>query len=254
MRFDVHKVRTYLVNELQDAPIVAEVSHDGTDVIVLTTTAGQQVIIHLIERLMSINEIRDTLLENNAAGRHTLFVLWADMLLPPEKRLYIPDDWMDVLYTLYNGKIYGYDTYAQYVSVFPVYFERQPGRVERFIRYGDTINPAKLHTEYIHMQTQHFNGYFRVADFESVQRDKEKGQRQTSNHASTSSERNPMSVYYAVLKVAMDADKETIRASYRRLARLHHPDLDSSPDATARMQQINEAYDRIMRQFDDETG
>ncbi|MBZ0288688.1 MAG: DnaJ domain-containing protein [Anaerolineae bacterium] len=251
MRFDVHKVRTYLINELQDAPVVKRVAHDGTDVMIIDMANGQQVIIQVIERLMSISDIESTLKENNAAGRHTLFILWADMLLPQEKRLYIPDDWMEVLYTLYNGKIYGYDTYAQYVGVFPVYFERQPGRVERFIRYGDSVDPARLHTDYIHVQTQFFSGYFRVADFEPRQ-----SKRESAQHAyeSTPTERNSMSAFYAVLKIAQDSDKASIRAAYRRLARQHHPDLNSSPEATARMQQINEAYDRIMRQFGDEAG
>jgi hypothetical protein len=157
---------------------------------------------------------------------------------------------------LYDGKIYGYDTYGQYVGVFPVYFERQPGQYERYIRYGDTIDAAKLHLDYVQVQTQHLSGYWRVADFEGKKVHKHAGGSTSSrsNYSATSSERNSMSVFYSVLTIAQDADKATIRAAYRRLAREHHPDLNQSPDSTAKMQAINEAYERIMRQFGDEAG
>lgn len=48
--------------------------------------------------------------------------------------------------------------------------------------------------------------------------------------------------YYKVLQVDPSAEQEIITAAYRRLALKHHPDIDTSPDATHRMQAINEAY------------
>lgn len=48
--------------------------------------------------------------------------------------------------------------------------------------------------------------------------------------------------YYAILQVHPSAEPEVIEAAYRRLAAKYHPDVNPSPDATARMQQINEAH------------
>jgi molecular chaperone DnaJ len=49
--------------------------------------------------------------------------------------------------------------------------------------------------------------------------------------------------YYAALGVARDAEIDAIRSAYRRLALSHHPDRHKEdPDATARFQQIAEAY------------
>lgn len=48
--------------------------------------------------------------------------------------------------------------------------------------------------------------------------------------------------YYATLQVHPKAEPEIIDAAYRRLAAKYHPDVNPGPDATARMQQINEAY------------
>lgn len=48
--------------------------------------------------------------------------------------------------------------------------------------------------------------------------------------------------YYAVLGVARDADADTIRKAYRKLARQHHPDMSKAPEAEARFKEVAEAY------------
>ena len=47
---------------------------------------------------------------------------------------------------------------------------------------------------------------------------------------------------YSILGVPRTASPGEIRAAYRRLARLYHPDLNSGSEAETRMQQINDAY------------
>jgi curved DNA-binding protein len=49
--------------------------------------------------------------------------------------------------------------------------------------------------------------------------------------------------YYEVLGVPRDADQDTIRRSYRKLARKYHPDLNSESDAEERFKQLGEAYE-----------
>jgi DnaJ-like protein len=51
--------------------------------------------------------------------------------------------------------------------------------------------------------------------------------------------------HYTVLGVKPSATNEEIRAAYRRLATEHHPDRDGGD--TARMQQINVAYNELRR-------
>jgi hypothetical protein len=156
MRFDVHKVRTYLINEFNEASeTVAKIRHDGTDLILLDLFSGESVIIHLIERLMPINEIRDTLDENTAQNFHTLFILWSDMLLPYENQIHVPEDWMEVLMTLYNGRIYGYDSYGPYASVFPAIFEKRGPDHGFYITYGDAIKASYLHCDQVHIDTRY---------------------------------------------------------------------------------------------------
>lgn len=49
--------------------------------------------------------------------------------------------------------------------------------------------------------------------------------------------------YYDVLGLERTAGPDEIRKAYRDLARRHHPDVSREADATARFQQINEAYE-----------
>lgn len=48
--------------------------------------------------------------------------------------------------------------------------------------------------------------------------------------------------YYAILGVPFDADQDTIKRSYRQLARQFHPDI-AGLDAATQMKRINRAYD-----------
>jgi DnaJ-class molecular chaperone len=57
-------------------------------------------------------------------------------------------------------------------------------------------------------------------------------------------------VYYEILGVAIDASPDAIRKAYHQLAMQYHPDLNNTPEATERMQQINLAYTQIMSRFD----
>ncbi|HTH79556.1 MAG TPA: DnaJ domain-containing protein, partial [Ramlibacter sp.] len=48
--------------------------------------------------------------------------------------------------------------------------------------------------------------------------------------------------YYADLEVPRDADEDTIKKAYRKLARKYHPDISKSPDAEAKFKEVGEAY------------
>ncbi|NLE75241.1 MAG: DnaJ domain-containing protein [Chloroflexi bacterium] len=50
---------------------------------------------------------------------------------------------------------------------------------------------------------------------------------------------------YAILQVSPQAEPEIIQAAYRRLAAKYHPDVNGSPEALRRMQEINAAYDLL---------
>ncbi len=49
--------------------------------------------------------------------------------------------------------------------------------------------------------------------------------------------------YYEVLGVPRDANPDTIRRAYRKLARKYHPDVNSDGDAEERFKELGEAYE-----------
>lgn len=49
--------------------------------------------------------------------------------------------------------------------------------------------------------------------------------------------------YYEVLGVSKSASKDDIKSAYRKLAKQYHPDLNKSPDAPKKFEEIQEAYD-----------
>ena len=49
--------------------------------------------------------------------------------------------------------------------------------------------------------------------------------------------------FYRIPGVGPYDGQDAIKAAYRRLLKLHHPDLSRSFDATRRMQEVNEAYE-----------
>jgi molecular chaperone DnaJ len=67
-----------------------------------------------------------------------------------------------------------------------------------------------------------------------------------------------MTDLYRILGVTPRATANEIKSAYRRLARMYHPDVSSSPDANASFARINEAYqilnDPRRRAYYDEAG
>jgi len=52
---------------------------------------------------------------------------------------------------------------------------------------------------------------------------------------------------FATLYLLPSVPIELVKAAYRTLAKLHHPDMSNSPNATEKMKELNRAYEAIMK-------
>ncbi|NJO84504.1 MAG: J domain-containing protein [Blastochloris sp.] len=243
MRIDTLYVSAYLVDQLHLAWDRLKVVDDGGDIVHVKLKAGGDVMIYLIESPITLYEIKNTLARNDSKGIHSLFVLWRDLLLPDAGSVYRHDryDWMAALVALYGEKVYAYDAYGPEIFIFPVHFDGTGSM--RSIRFGDAINAARLGVERVYLNHVYVSGFYRVAHFEA---DVVKERKQEE------ARRTPIHLYFERLGIAVTTDRDLVKRRYRELARQYHPDLNASSEATARMQQINEAYTRIMQQMDDD--
>ncbi len=91
-----------------------------------------------------------------------------------------------------------------------------------------------------------FAGVWRVASFASES---------TQPHDPAAVQANlALTIYYRRLGIAATTERGAIKQAYHRLARQFHPDLTTDPQATERMQQINEAYERILADLDERSS
>lgn len=239
----IHKQRTRaaLIRALEAAPGVAAIPDEWEDMVFVETTAGQQVVIYLYDRQIERDEVLQSFHTNTKQGLHTLYILSAAMLLPEHGDIYRPEDWMALLAALHGGKIYSYRVMRLVVDITPAYFRPVGPRFE--VQYGERIDVNGLQCFPVLLD----GAEVLLADFELLQT--------VAPAPKATAQGLPMSPAapdfyatdpYVVLGLPADADRVTIKATFRELARRYHPDIDATPGAKTRMQALNRAYRALM--------
>ena len=54
-----------------------------------------------------------------------------------------------------------------------------------------------------------------------------------------------MADFYQILGVSRDADADTLKRAYRKLARQYHPDVNKEPGAEDKFKEIGKAYEAL---------
>ena len=54
-----------------------------------------------------------------------------------------------------------------------------------------------------------------------------------------------MADFYQILGVSRDADADTLKRAYRKLARQYHPDINKEPGAEDKFKEIGKAYEAL---------
>ncbi len=191
---------------------------------------GLDVAVFFLAAEISANEIRSHF---EGTGCPTLFLVHADLI---ERQTFEPQEYLLVLHALYYGRVYAYDDVG---DLWAVHF-RVRGKKGRRAPDWQRVSAASwdfLTTETDCLLTW-FPGTFSIARFyDRAWWVKREGSGSYSVRFDSP---------WAILGIAPSASRRDVKAAYRRLARQWHPDLNASPDATERMQEINRAYEQVM--------
>jgi hypothetical protein len=195
-------------------------------------------IVYLLAGELSLDFIKKSVNANTRAEIHTLFIVSQD-LVPHAGEICHPEGSLRLLLDLYADKVYAFRVVGQKVEVFPVNIAYDGN-----VTYGQPVNITDLSSAYVAVNSNYIRGVRKVADFAAHQF------HQSQRQSTTRRVNDPLQPFYDLLGISNGASLTEIKKAYRRKARLHHPDTDKSPDATAKMQRINEAYTQILKQFD----
>ncbi len=190
----------------------------------------EDIVIYLLAGELSTGFIKKTLNANTRADLHTLYILSFD-LITGDGKTPLMSDGLRLLLQAYGGKVYAYTTVRDAVVIFPVVVEQS-----RIIR-NQPVRLADLSGDFAAIESDYIMGVRNVAGFNPPREQKVYVERPIEN---------PLQIFYDLLGVSTDASLDDIKRAYRRKARKHHPDTDKTPGATERMQQINDAYARIL--------
>lgn len=248
MRFDTINASGYLVWQLEHASGVTHIRDEG-DILLLDLRSDARVMIMLVERSMSVADVRWQLTTNTKKGIYTLLIFWVDMLLPSDGSEYVLDDWMQGLSQLYGNLLYGYEVAGRQAYFFPVHFDGNGA--SRQVRFGNTVDYAKLGVKTVACEHPFLRGQWRIAHFANERPYTYARSQQSHAHAGTSSlSVSDLSPYFTRLGISASADRDAVKQAYRTLARQYHPDLNTADDALSHMKRINEAYHHLMRFFE----
>jgi hypothetical protein len=236
----LHVAFEYIKERLREVKTVhsVRVLDEGAMIVnVAQPSFHEDIMIYLLAGELSVGFVKKSLNINTQRDMHTLFILSPDLITDDGHTARMTDA-LRLLRHAYGGKVYVYRIEGVHVSVVPVFID-----VTGNIAYGEPVNLAHLSGDYATFDNNYLLGVRKVAGFTV--------QQHTYSHRAqeTPKSRNPLQPFYDLLGVPITAGESEVKRAYRRKALRYHPDNNPSPDANARMQQINDAYQRIMERL-----
>ena len=230
------RVLSYLLDELPRVRSVRSARLHDENTILVKMQLGERIAVYYVESNPSVTRIAKSYNSNTYRDVHTLFIVAAD-LVPMNGAEWQPGEALRLLLQVQSNRLYVAKVAGQ-VRISSVFWDEQ-----QRVQYGAPVDLADLSCDYTLVEAAHIQGVRHIADFERSYYHVE------SFPGFEALQRHPLQQFYDVLGISCDASEDNIKKAYRRKAHENHPDRDPSPDATRRMQAINEAYDQIMKQW-----
>lgn len=223
------------LRQVQNVQSIRVLDEGALIVTVAQPSFHEEIAIYLLAGELSVGFIKKMLNVNTQRDMHTLFIPAFDRITE-DGTMALMSDALRLLVHAYGGKVYTYRIDGTKVAIIPVFISKS-GRITT----GDAVNLADLNGDYATFDNKYLLGVRKVAGFTA---------QQYAHHQQPEPRAyNPLQPFYDLLGVPATADETDVKRAYRKKALRYHPDSNPSPDAHAKMQQINEAYQRIMERL-----
>jgi hypothetical protein len=233
------------LRELDNLKDLRVLDQGALHVTIKQPTFHEDIMIYLLAGELSTGFVKKTLNANTDRDVHTLFVLSPD-LITHDGRTALPGDALKLLLKAHGGRVYIYRIEGRSIGILPVEIDR-----EWHLRYGDPVDLGQLSGDYATFNDKYLLGVRKVAGFSAFeQHGYHHARAEDVPPSRPTANADPLWGAYDLLGLTLAASEEEVKRAYRRKARQHHPDLDTSPDATTKMQAINDAYAKIMKRFE----
>lgn len=232
----------YLVDSLRGTRHVRSVRvlDEGVMLVEVAQTGFyEEIVVYVLAGEISTGFIKKTLNANTHADKHTLYILALELITEDGLTARMSEA-VRLLLHAYNSTVYVYRSRGHSVEVLGVHIDRA-GRV----RLGEPVNLGDLSGEYAELNTRYILGVRKIAGFNRRPFEAQEAEPAAEDEA------HPLQACYDLLEVSIRASLAEVKRAYRRKARQHHPDRDKSPGATERMQEINDAYARIVEALEE---
>jgi hypothetical protein len=243
--------------------------------------SGHRIHIHLINQIPTIRNIKRILHDNTQVGVNTLLLVDAK-IMPQDNQRINYHDWLQVIHTLNDERIYVYRVENGEAEIFQIHLEPVLNSGDVKVWYGPKIQFDGLRHARRSYKLRSIKGDWLIADFGApafwqnidfraarAQRDRAK-QSAHWTHWSTFETRysteytdahqkdaqstrrvNAIGDYlttcYQLLEVEKSATQEEVKKAFRKQALLYHPDTSTLPteEADQLFKQLSAAYEYI---------
>jgi hypothetical protein len=241
--------------------------HHRADIVV-STWMGARLYIYIYKQTPKVRDIKNVLRDNGRAGIGSLFVV-SKVLLPENDNIVKLSDWQEALYLLNDGFIYSYFIADDTLKLTQIHFtpstvkdefrcwhlkefsvenvtvrkrEIAQGNIRGTWHLGDITSPT--YKRKINYERANQRYHYRTKYTQDIPGGNPAGGQIRARD-------DELAKYYKILEVDKDASEKDIKAAFRRMAMLVHPDVSALPrqEANRRIKELNEAYDFIKEYY-----
>lgn len=238
----------YLAKVMHQSSKFSSVKKHDDMALLVEKHSGERIAVYLFENCPTTRTLGHILAQNTQANIFTLLCLPGDLLFQTTAQL---ERTLAMLDIFYPHKAYVHKVMEDDLHILPVFLTWAAGGLD--FQFALPVDLLNLKTRTVHVEQYQlcvadfgahppYNPQERFKHWQARYGNGNKGRRTGQRRRAKRRSYYGAHAYYEILGLDPSATFEEIKFAYRQLARELHPDINTSPQAKAKMQKINEAY------------